>query len=68
MLQIAQRREQGRHTTGAEIGVTVEDVDLVHTRAGTFGVTVLEPPHDGQWGRNAVYEDPDGNVVSVTAG
>jgi predicted enzyme related to lactoylglutathione lyase len=30
-------------------------------------VTVLEPPHDGQWGRNAAYEDPDGNLVSVTA-
>jgi len=24
-------------------------------------------PHDGEWGRNAVYEGPDGNIVSITA-
>jgi hypothetical protein len=28
---------------------------------------VLEQPHDGEWGRCARYEDPDQNVVSVTA-
>jgi hypothetical protein len=37
MLQIAQREGQGRHTTGAEIGVTVEDVDVVHTEQGRLG-------------------------------
>lgn len=42
--------EPGRHTTGAQIGITV-----------------LEPPHDGQWGRSATYENPDRNTISVTA-
>ena len=23
---------------------------------------------DGEWGRNAVYQGPDGNIVSITAG
>jgi predicted enzyme related to lactoylglutathione lyase len=67
MLHLAQAKP-GQHTTGAEIGITVEDVDAVHQKASGFGVTVLEPPHDGPWGRNSVYEDPDGNIVSVTAG
>jgi predicted enzyme related to lactoylglutathione lyase len=67
ILHLAQA-ESGRHTTRAEIGITVEDVDAVQQRASLFGVTVLKQPHDGEWGRNAVYEDPDQNVVSVTEG
>jgi predicted enzyme related to lactoylglutathione lyase len=57
----------GKHTTGAQIGITVDDVDAVHQRAAHFGITVLHMPHDGEWGRNAVYEGPDGNTVSITS-
>ena len=67
MLHLAQARP-GQRTTGAQIGITVDDVDAVHDKAPAFGVTVLQPPHDAQWGRNAVYEDPDRNIVSVTSG
>ena len=66
MLHLAQAGP-GQHTTGAEIGITVDDVDAVHAKAAQFGVTVLAHPHDGEWGRNAVYEDPDQNIVSVTS-
>jgi predicted enzyme related to lactoylglutathione lyase len=66
LLHLAQAKP-GRRTTGAEIGITVDDVDAVHQRASQFGVTVLEQPHDGPWGRNAMYEDPDENIVLVTA-
>lgn len=66
MLHLAQA-EPGRRTTGAQIGITVGDIDAVHQKATQFGVKVLEQPHDAEWGRNAVYEDPDGNIVSVTA-
>ncbi len=66
MLHLAQG-EPGQQTTGAEIGITVEDIDGIHDRVAEFGVTVHTAPHDGEWGRNAVYEDPDGNLVSVTA-
>jgi len=67
MLHLAQANPDQR-TTGAQIGITVEDVDAVHQRAAQFGVTVLEQPNDGEWGRNAVYQDPDQNIVSVTSG
>lgn len=67
MLHLAQATP-GHHTTGAQIGITVDDVDAVHEKASQFGATVLEQPHDGEWGRNAVYEDPDRNIVSVTSG
>lgn len=65
MLHLAQAGP-GQHTTGAEIGITVADLDAVHRKAADFGVTVLEPPRDGEWGRHALYRDPDGNFVSVT--
>jgi predicted enzyme related to lactoylglutathione lyase len=66
MLHLAQAKP-GKHTTGAEIGITVDDLDAVHQRASRYRVTVLADPHEGPWGRNAVYADPDMNVVSVTA-
>jgi len=65
MLHLAQAKP-GQHTTGAQIGISVDDVDAVHQKVAQFAVTVLERPHDGEWGRNAMYEDPDGNIVSVT--
>jgi predicted enzyme related to lactoylglutathione lyase len=65
MLHLAQA-EPGQHTTGAQIGITVADVDALHRKAAQFGITVLEQPHDGEWGRSARYQDPDHNIVSVT--
>lgn len=67
LLHLAQA-EPGGQTTRAQIGITVDDVDAVHQKAAQFGVIVLEQPHDGEWGRNAVYQDPDKNIVSVTSG
>ena len=64
-MHLAQAKP-GQHTTGAEIGITVTDIDALHEKAAQFEVPVLEQPHDGEWGRNARYEDPDGNIVSVT--
>ena len=66
MLHLAQAKP-GQHTTRAQIGITVGDVDAIHQKAAQLGVTVLEQPRDGEWGRNARYEDPDGNIVSLTA-
>jgi predicted enzyme related to lactoylglutathione lyase len=66
LLHLAQAKP-GQHTTGAQIGITVQDVDAVHQTAAQFQVTVLKRPHDGEYGRNALYEDPDGNIVSVTS-
>ncbi|MDA8285693.1 MAG: hypothetical protein M0Z42_20870 [Actinomycetota bacterium] len=65
MLHLAQA-EPGRRTTGAELGFTVGDVDVIHQKAAAFDVTVLRAPHQGEWGRSAHYQDPDGNVVSLT--
>lgn len=55
-----------RVTTGAVIGINVADLDGIHGRAVEAGTIVFTPPHAGVWGRNGEYEDPDGNVVSLT--
>jgi predicted enzyme related to lactoylglutathione lyase len=65
MLHLTQA-EPGQRTSGAQIGITVADVDALHQKAVQFGVPVLEGPHDAEWGRNAMCSDPDGNIVSVT--
>jgi hypothetical protein len=53
ILHIGQA-EAGQHTTGAQIGIMVDDVDAVHEgpaqRAAQFGIRVLQMPHDGEWG------------------
>ena len=56
----------GRHSSGVTVGFSVADLDQVHANAGANGVRVIDPPQQQPWGRNARYEDPDGNVVTLT--
>jgi lactoylglutathione lyase len=52
-----------------ELCVYVEDVDEMVTAARAAGVPVLLEPVDQPWGERIAYvEDPDGNLVMLTAG
>ena len=52
-----------------ELCVYVEDVDELVAAARANGVPVLLDPVDQPWGeRIAFVEDPDGNLVMLTAG
>lgn len=54
-------------TTGAHIGLRVDDLDAVHARAVASGVPVEKPPAPSVFGgRGARYRDPDGNHVGVS--
>ena len=45
-----------------------EDVDAAFARLSSAGVPVLQPPHDtGNDNRNALLQDPDGNLVEIVA-
>lgn len=50
----------------ASIGLSVSDLDALHARLVSDGVEVVRPPERRPWGRSAVYQDPDGNTVSLT--
>jgi lactoylglutathione lyase len=48
--------------------VWADDVDAAHARLAAAGVAVVQPPHDtGNRNRNALFRDPDGNLVEIVA-
>jgi predicted enzyme related to lactoylglutathione lyase len=47
------------------VGFKVDDLDATFARAERAGVTVLQKPTVRPWGRQAIFKDPDGNLVSV---
>ena len=45
-----------------------EDTDAAFARLVAAGTPVVQPPHDtGSRNRNALFRDPDGNLVEVVA-
>ncbi len=57
----------GKPTTGLDLGISVPSLDEVHQRAISAGVKVIKHPAAGTFGgRSATYEDPDGNVVTIS--
>ena len=53
-------------TTGAQITLSVEDVDIAHAAAVRAGAQVLHAPRTEPWGRSGRYKDLDGNVIELT--
>ena len=53
-------------TSAATLGFTLPDLEAVHERAVATAASVYDELRDTQWGRRAMYHDPDGHVVVVT--
>jgi predicted enzyme related to lactoylglutathione lyase len=53
-------------TSGAQITLSVDDIDNSHAAAVRAGAHVLHEPRTEPWGRSGRYEDFDGNVVELT--
>jgi predicted enzyme related to lactoylglutathione lyase len=53
-------------TSGAQITLSVADIDDAHAAAVQAGAHVLHQPRTEPWGRSARYRDYDGNVVELT--
>jgi lactoylglutathione lyase len=48
--------------------VWTDDVDRAYAELAAAGVPVLQPPHNtGNNNRNALFRDPDGNLVEIAA-
>ncbi len=60
---------QTANDTGVKVYVRVDDLDAYLARAGELGGTPLVPPMDlpGDYGRVAIFADPDGNAVGLWA-
>ena len=57
---------KGRPTSGAQITLSVDDIDGAHATAVRAGAQVLHEPRTEPWGRSGRYEDFDGNVIELT--
>jgi predicted enzyme related to lactoylglutathione lyase len=55
-----------RPTSGAQITLSVDDIESAHLTAVAAGARVLHEPRTEPWGRSGRYEDLDGNVVELT--
>jgi len=55
-----------RPTSGAQIAISVDDIDDAHAAAVRAGAQVLHEPRTEPWGRSGRYEDLDGNVIELT--
>ena len=49
----------------SNIGFAVDDLAARHEQAVAAGAKVVEEPAAHPWGSTAVYEDPDGNHISL---
>jgi predicted enzyme related to lactoylglutathione lyase len=65
-LHFALYQAKERPTTGAQISLSVDDIDLAHAGAVRAGAHVIHGPRTEPWGRSGRYEDFDGNVIELT--
>jgi predicted enzyme related to lactoylglutathione lyase len=58
--------DAGQPCAAARIGFAVADVDNTVSSLTELGAKVRNLPKDGPWGRRAVVEDFDGNILELT--
>ena len=58
----------GRVGKGFEIGLAVEDIDLVYEQVQDAGADIAEPLQTRPWGvRDFCLHDPDGNYLRISS-
>jgi predicted enzyme related to lactoylglutathione lyase len=65
-LHFALYAAKEKPTSGAQIGLSVSDIDSAHAAAVRAGAHVLHEPRTEPWGRSGRYRDFDGNVIELT--
>ena len=65
-LHFALYPAKGKPTSGAQIALSVEDIDISHAAAVRAGAHVLHEPRAEPWGRSGRYADFEGNVIELT--
>jgi predicted enzyme related to lactoylglutathione lyase len=65
-LHFALFQAKDRPTSGAQIAISVDDIDNAHAVAVRAGAQVLHEPRSEPWGRSGRYKDLDDNVIELT--
>jgi predicted enzyme related to lactoylglutathione lyase len=59
-------RDASQANSSVRIGFAVADVDESVAKLASLGANVRNRPKDSPWGRRAVVEDFDGNIIELT--
>ena len=65
VLEIYPLREGQVPTTSVRIGFSVDAVDPYIPALVEAGGMIIEAPHDSEWGRRAVVQDPEGHKIEL---
>ena len=65
LLELYPLREGQSPTTSVRIAFRVDAIDPCLDALLGAGGKVIEAPHDGEWGRRAVVQDPDGHKIEL---
>jgi predicted enzyme related to lactoylglutathione lyase len=65
VLEVYPLREDQTPTTSIRLGFSVDAVDAYIDDLLRAGGNIVEAPHDSQWGRRAVIQDPEGHKVDL---
>lgn len=56
----------GNDKSSLRLGFSVTNLDQVVQDFKAAGGVVKEPPHENEWGYQAVLQDPDGRMIELT--
>jgi predicted enzyme related to lactoylglutathione lyase len=65
-LHFALYAAKEKPTSGAQITLSVANIEVAHAAAVRAGVHVVHVPRDESWGRSGRYADLDGNIIELT--
>ena len=65
VFEIYPLRDGQTPTASVRIGFSMDAVDGYMDAVQNVGGKIIEPPHDSEWGRRAVVQDPDGHKVEL---
>jgi lactoylglutathione lyase len=55
----------GPSTLGTRIGFRVSSLDATVAALSDYPGAIISPPKDSEWGRRAVFADPDGHRIEL---
>lgn len=67
LLEIYPLGEHQTPTTSVRIGFSMDAIDPYIDRLLAAGGKIIELPHDSQWVRRAVFQDPEGHKVELVS-
>ena len=66
VFEVYQRRSETDSTSAVRIGFSVPSLDPILSKLDEIRAEIVSKPKGSQWGRRAVFRDPDGHAVELS--